>query len=87
MYVSLCSYLSLPLPLPPCLPRPLLSHTHYLSGATSHSCLTRGRAQNYPGWDEGWLTIVKTRIQMEEEVVEDIAELKLEGVDAESQVS
>lgn len=49
-------------------------------------CLTRGPAQNYPGWDEGWLTIVKTRIQMEDEVVEDIADLALEGVEAESQV-
>ena len=48
--------------------------------------LKRGRVQNYPGWDEGWLTIVKTRIQMEEEVVEGITDLELEGVKVESQV-
>lgn len=42
--------------------------------------------QNYPAWDEGWLTVVRHRIQMEDEVVEDLAELGLEGVEAESQV-
>lgn len=47
----------------------------------------RGLAQNYPGWDEGWLTVVRRRIQIEDEVVEDIAELGLDGVEAESQVT
>lgn len=47
---------------------------------------TSARAQNYPGWDEGWLTVVRQRIQIEDEVVEDIADLGLDGVEAESQV-
>lgn len=50
-------------------------------------CLTSGRHQNYPGWDEGWLAVVRQRIQIEDEVVEDIADLGLEGVVAESQVT
>ena len=49
--------------------------------------LTSARTQNYPGWDEGWLTVVRQRIQIEDEVVEDIAELGLDGVEAESQVT
>lgn len=50
-------------------------------------CWTRGWVQNYPGWDEGWLTIVRHRIQVEDEVVEDIADLDLDGVEVESQVT
>eukprot|EP00752_Nemacystus_decipiens_P008742 g7803.t1 len=41
--------------------------------------------RNYPGWDEGWLAVVRQRIEIEDEVVEDIAELGLDGVEAESQ--
>ncbi|CBN77067.1 Sart3 protein [Ectocarpus siliculosus] len=41
--------------------------------------------KNYPGWDEGWLCVVRRRIQIEDELVEDIADLDLDGVAAESQ--
>eukprot|EP00903_Cladosiphon_okamuranus_P006864 g6685.t1 len=41
--------------------------------------------KNYPGWDEGWLTVVLQRIQIEDEVVEDIADLGLDGVVARSE--
>ncbi|CAM9281713.1 unnamed protein product [Scytosiphon promiscuus] len=41
--------------------------------------------KNYPGWHEGWLSVVRQRIKIEDEIVEDIADLGLDGVEAESQ--
>lgn len=66
------------------IPAPLKSHTVCTYAVFCHVCTG---PQNYPGWDEGWLAVVRQRIQIEDEVVEDIAELDLDGVAAESQVT